>query len=303
MIKNIAYAVFFAGLLPSVAFGSVAYTPSRPCNVVNNCFGPACQSAQYGYVPEIVNNDTDYAENRDFQQDYVEPEEYYAEVRDFQQDNGQKDEGPSEPWFSFGDDWYIGANVMMNMWSWKNKYDSNYAGVDIAFESDIYSFERVLGGSLAVGNIFDGGWRAELEIGMTSEFKDDSEYATYTMAVPYLVANVYHDFDVGLYIGAGLGVARPETKLDLMLPTELAKFAEQSWSPKASIMFGYMWSFNDRFGVDFKYRLSGFKGNKMFGTFLWNQDTSNPVLEAYDLHIDNDFVVENTFSAGVRYKF
>ena len=298
--------MFFAGLLPSVAFGSVAYTPSRPCNVVNNCFGPACQSAQYGYVPEIVNNDTDYAENRDFQQDYVEPEEYYAEVRDFQQDNVKKDEGPSEPWFSFGDDWYIGANVMMNMWSWKNKYDSNYAGVDIAFESDIYSFERVLGGSLAVGNIFDGGWRAELEVGMTSEFKDESEFATYTMAVPYLVANVYHDFDVGLYIGAGLGVARPETKMDLDLReagAELSKFAEQSWTPKASIMFGYMWSFNDRFGVDFKYRLSGFKGNKMFGTFLWNQDTSNPVLEAYDLHIDNDFVVENTFSAGVRYKF
>jgi opacity protein-like surface antigen len=301
LIKNIAYAVFFAGLMSSVAFGSVEYTPSRPCNVVNNCFGPACQSAQYGYMPEIVNNDTDCAENRDFQQDYVEPEEYYAEVRDFQQDNGQKDEGPSEPWFSFGDDWYIGANVMMNMWSWKNEYDSNYSGVDIAFESDIYSFERVLGGSLAVGNIFDGGWRAELEVGMTSEFKDESDYATYTMAAPYLVVNVYHDFDVGLYIGAGAGVARPETKLDLRLPTELAKFAEQSWSPKASIMFGYMWSFNDRFGVDFKYRLSGFKGNKMAGTFLWDQNTS--VLEEYDLHIDSDFVVENTFSAGVRYKF
>lgn len=296
--------MFFAGLVPSLAFGSVAYTPSRPCNVVNNCFGPACQSAQYGYVPEIVNNDTDYVENRDFQQDYqdyVEPEEYYAEVRDFQQDNVKKDEESSEPWFSFGDDWYIGANVMMNMWSWKNEYDSNYSGVDIAFDADVYSFERVLGGSLAVGNIFDGGWRAELEVGMTSEFKDESEFATYTMAAPYLVANVYHDFDVGLYIGAGAGVVRPETKLDLRLPTELAKFAEQSWSPKASVMFGYILKFNYNFGLDFKYRYSMFKGNKMSGAFLWDQE--HGFIEKYGLDINSELVEEHTFSAGVRYKF
>ncbi len=285
LVKNIAYAVFFAGLLPSVAFGSVAYTPSRPCDCINNDCGQTYQDVLWGYQQNASDN-------------YVDD----TEIRDFRQGQSQNEDAfDLNDWFNFDIDGYLSANLTMNMLSWKNSYKSNYAGVDLAFEADKYSFERVMGGSLAVGAIFDGDLRADLEIGLSSEFKDENEFATYTLSVPYAMANFYRDLKSGLYFGVGVGVARPETNLELRLPTGIARSSKESWTPKVGVLLGYALKINDSISLDARYRLSGYKGTKMSGVFLWDQE--HGFIEEYDLFVNSDYIIENTVSVGLRYRF
>ena len=43
---------------------------------------------------------------------------------------------------------------------------------------------------------------------------DSADGLTFKMSTPYLMANVYYDFDSGFYLGGGLGLAFTKAKLD-----------------------------------------------------------------------------------------
>ena len=300
LMKGLKSLVVFAALLPVAAFGSMVYVPSRPCN--NTAWVPAYQNLPCGCQQNGWSYNCDGAEAQDVQTyDFEQnvPQQQVAQQYDVNQEPKPKAE--DKAFAVVG--WYLAANVMMNMWSWENEYKSNYDGVNLAFEDDKYSFKRVLSGSVALGTMFDKELRGDIEFGLSKQFKDENEFATYTMSAPYIMANFYRDFESGLYFGAGVGVARPEAKLELRLPAGVSRSAKKAWTPRVSAMLGYALGFGDNMYLDLKYRLTGFKGTKMSGTFLWDQDETDEYIEVYSLNVEAGLVVENTLSVGLRYRF
>ena len=275
-LRSVGYVFFCAGLVPVVAFGSIAYVPSRPCCYVMNGCTPVYPKLPYGYNNNCCNCNSQDVEN-------------YC---------GEQEEQPKEPLDST---FYIAANVMMNMWSWKNEYESDYGGVLEKFNSDKYSFESVWGGSLALGARFSSGWRSDVELGVMSDFSDSDDFVKFTLSIPYVMANVYYDFDSGFYVGAGLGIARPTISLEgEFFNWEGAENSEIS--PKVGVAFGYAAAVSDNTFIDFRYRLSGIKGTHVTNsTFLWDQYINE--YEEYSLKITNGFIMENSISVGIRFNF
>lgn len=252
--KKIAYAMFFAGFLPVTAFGTMAYTPSRPCSCVSG--NTSCQTSTY--VP-------------------------------------MKQKKSSE-----SGNWYVGANFMMNMWSWENDYKSDYDGSDLIFSKDTYSFESVTGFSVAVGRRFESGMRGDIELGKSSTFTDADDVAQFSMSMMYLMGNLYYDFGSGFYLGAGVGVAKPTVKVEGSLFGGSGG-EDSSVSPKVGAALGYAKQVADNVFIDIRYRLSGLKGTDLSKPFLWDQYTEE--FEPYMLQIESGLILENSVSVGLRYSF
>ena len=214
--------------------------------------------------------------------------------------------GPQKQDYEFAqeevdNDWYWSVFLADNMWSWENKYNSDYGGVNLSFASDKYSFESVIGGAVAVGTTFGSDVRADLELGLMSNFSDSDENFKISMSLPYLMVNLYHDFEEGFYIGAGLGMARATAELSGDIFEN--KGARKSLlSPKFGGMIGYTTSIADGTYIDFRYRLSGVKGTAVSNSrFLWDEYSGE--YEEFYLQVTGGWILENAIMAGLRFNF
>lgn len=299
--KKVAFYMFFAGFMPVGALASMVYTPSKSCGTGAECGGDCYPYArQADYRPAILQYREWYPgtageyTNKGETIEKIEPVMVNARSVSMAKRRTQNLSKTSK-------DWYIGVNAMMNLWSWENEYSSDKPGVWLMADSDEYSFESVFGGSFVVGTYFDSGLRGDIELGMNSEFSDADDFATYKLSIPYLMANVYYDFDSGMYLGGGLGVARPEVTLTG------ASFVgdgaeENSISPKVGFALGYATEIADNVFVDFRYRLSLMKGVDIARVFEW-EETAGSGVEQYVLQVENDLILENALSVGIRFSF
>lgn len=283
-IKNIVFLAFFASFMPVVAFGTVAYIPSRPCGC-NTGWVPAYPSAGCGYQQYGL----DYAVGgRNFQR--------INNVQQQQDDEEARSRGQTASML------YVSGRVFLNMMSWEDEYATNYIGSRIEFNKDTYSLEKLYGGSVALGMRFDSGWRGELEVGMNSKFTDKEEYATYTMSVPFAMLNVYYDFDSGFYLGAGLGAAKPKTTMELRLPYGTTDMEKSVISPRLGGALGFLLEINENAAIDLGGRASAFKGTNMPGEYLWDEYEDGNLTQ-YNLRVEAGWITEYSISVGLRYQF
>ena len=271
--KNLVFSMIFAGFVPVCANASMVYTPSRSCATVMGCDG--------GCYP--------YARQAD-----VRPAALWNNNC---QQNIQQVAQNSAP-----ADWYVAAHAAMNFWSWENEYNSNYNGTALLFNKDEYSFESVFGGALAIGTRFASGVRGDIELGMSAEFSDSDDLAEYKLSIPYLMANAYWDFDSGLYLGGGLGVARPKITLSGAL-FDGGGADETFISPKVGLALGYATEIADNTFIDFRYRMSLMKGANISRSFQWEQVEESGDFGQYVLQVENDLILENALSVGIRFGF
>lgn len=274
--KSLVFSMIFAGFVPVCANASMVYTPSRPCGAVMGCDGGCYPYARPAESRSATLWNNDVAQNARLEQ------------------NRTQNSAPA--------DWYIAANAVMNFWSWENEYNSNYNGTALLFNKDEYSFESVFGGALAVGTRFASGVRGDIELGMSAEFSDSDDLAEYKLSIPYLMANAYWDFDSGLYLGGGLGVARPKITLDGAL-FDGGGADETFISPKVGLALGYATEIADNTFIDFRYRISLMKGADISRSFRWEQVENSGNFGQYVLQVENDLILENALSVGIRFGF
>lgn len=188
--------------------------------------------------------------------------------------------------------WYVGARAELSFLNWKNKYSSDDPNVDVNYDDDKYSFESVFGGSISVGKTFNYFWRGELEGGYIGYFDDKDDGAEFSLSIPYLMANGYYDFVNGFYVGAGVGIALPITKLDAYF-YDGGDRSKTGFSPMVGLMLGYAHKLDDNLVVDFRYRLAGLNGTKQ----------SRRLDNGYDFENKIGLILDNSISIGIRYEF
>lgn len=192
--------------------------------------------------------------------------------------------------------WYVTGRAELSFMNWKNKYSSDWPLANAEFDSDKYSFEPVFGGSLSAGRKFGYFWRAELEAGFIGQFSDKDAGFEFNLSAPYVMANGYYDFTNGLYVGGGLGIAVPITRVDsdIFLSGERTK---TSVSPMAGVMLGWTTQLDDSLVLDIRYRLAGFNGTKHTRHFE-TEDNSQ-----YYFENKIGLILDNSISIGLRYEF
>ena len=188
--------------------------------------------------------------------------------------------------------WYVGGRVGLNLMSWENKYSVNVDDVDVNFDSDKYSFESVLGGEFFAGRKIDYFWRVEVEAGLLGRFEDKDDGFEFQMTVPYVVANAYYDFANGFYLGAGLGVAVPKTKLD-GAEFDAGDSSKYSVSLMGALMAGYSHKLDSNLVLDLRYRLAGLSGG----------EHERMLDSGYKFKNKIGFILDNSLSLGLRYEF
>lgn len=190
---------------------------------------------------------------------------------------------------------YVGGRLGVGFLNIKNKYSSNYSDVNASFDNDSYSFEPVLDGSIYGGYRIKYFWRAELEAGYLGQFSDKDNGFEYAFSAPYLLANGYYDFTNGLYVGAGVGMAFPMTKLDGAI-FESGDREKTSVSPMAGIMLGWSHQLDYNMVLDVRYRLAGLAGHTQQRSFMYNGIM-------YSFENKNSMILDNSISFGLRYEF
>lgn len=191
--------------------------------------------------------------------------------------------------------WYMGGRLALNMLNWTNEYSTNDANPVSGNDSDKYSFETLFGGSVFAGTDFqlsDEWFRAEVEAGLMGQFTDKDQGIEFKMTVPYVIANGYYDFVNGLYAGAGLGLALPKTELDWAALVG-GERSERAVSPMLALMLGWSYDLDARITLDLRYRLSGF----------WGPEHTRSFADGVEFTTDVGFVLENSLSMGLRYRF
>ncbi len=201
--------------------------------------------------------------------------------------------------------WYVGGRVGLHLVSWKNKYKgapSNYA-FDNSENHDDYTFEPVFGGNIFAGYRFTPNWRGDVEFGYMTQFSDSDNGFTFKLQTPYITANAYYDFESGVYLGAGVGVAFPRATMDWEY-FEKDSASETKLSFTGALMAGYSYNLSKSVALDFRYRLSGFIGPKWTRNLVSDpkvQDVNGVVLESLETKVG--FVIDNSLSLGLRYEF
>lgn len=191
--------------------------------------------------------------------------------------------------------WYATVRAELSFLNWTNKYSSDDPVVDEMMNKDEYSFEPVFGGSLAFGHRINYFWRAEVEAGFIGYFKDSGDGASFEMSIPYAMLNGYYDFNNGLYLGAGVGLALPMTTIDIYLPTfDMAGNSDHTgFGVMGGLMAGWSHKLDDNIVLDLRYRLAGITGTKH------KLDMSN----GYYVQSKANFILDNSISVGLRYEF
>ena len=190
--------------------------------------------------------------------------------------------------------WYIGGRLDLNVMNWENDYSTN--APDAGLLKDDSFTEALFGGNVFVGHTFDYFWRAEIEAGMISEFEDEEEGTTFKLTVPYVMANGYYDFANGFYVGAGLGVAMPKTRLQGAGFTG-GDSSERNVSPMVGLMGGWSYHLDYNLLLDLRYRLAMFWGPE--------QERAFEHLDGNTYEISNDvgMILDNSISVSLRYEF
>lgn len=283
LFRKIAFVLYLACFVPITAFGTMIYVPSNPC---------ACDNRP---CDDVVILSRDFRKSGVVQRAEQVEKPKPAEVR---RANTFKNQD-NEPEY----DVYLAGNLAMNIWNWKNDYNSDYTGTDLLFSQDEYSGENVFGGNVALGFYFSKNWRADVELGITKEFEDYDEAATYTLSMPYLMGNAYYDFNSGFYLGGGLGIVRSKISIDGLLFQNSTSGAEYTDNLlKVGVTAGYAFRVGDNMHIDLRYRLSGIQGPEVSRTFWWDQYNDGNYRE-FILKITSGLVLENAFSVGLRVSF
>lgn len=189
--------------------------------------------------------------------------------------------------------WYGSLRAELALLNWKNKYSTDAVPLDSSADHDDFSFEPVFNANMAFGKRINYFWRAEVEAGYLFEFTDKDDGVEYSFSTPYLIANGYYDFTNGLYVGAGLGVALPITKLDAPGFTDTGNRTEVGVSPMGALMFGYTHKLDDNMVLDLRYRFAGF----------WGTEQERELADVYYFKNKMGFVMDNSLSIGIRYEF
>lgn len=188
--------------------------------------------------------------------------------------------------------WYGAVRAELSFLNWKNKYSSDNPE-DPSEDSDTYSFEPLFSADLAFGKRINYYWRAEVEAGYITRFTDEAGGYKFTMAVPYITANGYYDFDNGLYLGAGAGIALPTTTWDAVTFTNPDDRKETTVSPMLGLMAGYSYKLDDNLVLDLRYRIAGFYGSTHELEYKTNYYFKSKI----------GLVLDNSISLGIRYEF
>lgn len=203
---------------------------------------------------------------------------------------------------TYAGNWYIGGRVGLHLMSWKNKYHATPASAiaDADSDHDNYSFEPVFGGSIFAGYRFTPNWRADVEFGYMTQFSDTDNDFTFKLSTPYLTANAYYDFEGGIYLGAGVGLAFPRGTMDWKW-FNAGDASDTKLSFTGALMAGYSYYMTESLALDFRYRLAGFVGPK------WTRTTLATIPDTYNglssLETKVGFVIDNSLSLGLRYEF
>ena len=185
--------------------------------------------------------------------------------------------------------WYGALRADLNFLSWKNEYSSDI----VMAKSDDFSFEPLLGVDFAFGKRINYFWRAEVEAGYIAEFSDKDNGTEFSLKLPYVMANGYYDFTNGLYVGAGLGMSFPTTKLDDVTFTDEGNRSKTGVSPMFGLMGGYTYRLDDDFLVDLRYRFAG----------TWGTTQEREILGTNHIKNKIGFIMDNSISVGIRYEF
>lgn len=192
---------------------------------------------------------------------------------------------------------YVGAHLGLHLLNWRNTYHALpvEAIYDIGSDHDDYRFKPVIGGDLVLGYRFNQSWRTDIEFGFTSNYKDSDNGITFELSAPYVTGNIYYDFSNGLYLGLGAGAAFPTVSMEWENFT-----ANNSSKTGASFigaaMLGYGYHLSDSLILDLRYRISGFKG-----TSITRGVSHFGILQSVETSVG--FVLDNSFSVGIRYEF
>ena len=194
--------------------------------------------------------------------------------------------------------WYLGGRLGLSFLNFTASNDVTADGVSVDVIGDYdFSFETVFGGSVFAGTDFQLGnewFRGDFEFGLIGQVDNTDAGTEIKLTVPYLMANGYYDFNNGLYVGAGLGLALPKAELggydlDGGEPKKIGV------SPMLAMMFGWSYDLDARLTLDLRYRLAGFWGPEIERTMDGG---------AYvEVNTDFGFVLENSLSMGLRYRF
>lgn len=185
--------------------------------------------------------------------------------------------------------WYLDVHADLSFLSWKNKYTY---GSDSG--SDKFNFKPVFGANLAVGCKFDKSWRSDLELGYIGHYSEqETEYISgyltektdFNLSAFYSTVNGYYDFESGIYMGLGAGVAAVRASLN---HSALRKVSKTNASPYGAVVLGWTHPVNDKLNFDMRYRFAAFSGSKF-----------------YDLDVQTKIglIIDNSLSVGLRYSF
>ena len=195
--------------------------------------------------------------------------------------------------------WYVGGRANLSMLSWENEYTTTFSPTTEEYNHDKYSFEPIFGGSFAFGYAFDTSWRLEVEAGLLGRFEDNDEGVNFTLTVPYALANAYNDFENGMYVGVGLGLAVPKTELDGEhngLVFEGGHRTKRQGSLMGAAMSGYAYDFDQHLTLDIRYRLAAFNGTK-------HETVLDDGTDTYEFRNKIGLILDNSVSMGLRYRF
>lgn len=205
--------------------------------------------------------------------------------------------------YNKGGSGYVGMNLDINLLNWTNKYKALPVAYNDAFDHDDYRFKPLIGGHFVAGYRFSPGWRADAEFGFTSEFEDSDNGITFKMSVPYVTANIYHDFVNGLYLGIGGGAAFPTISMEWERFTA-NNSSKTGASPMGAAMLGYAYYLSESLIFDVRYRFAGFTGTKI------KRGVTGHTIEVNGAEINLDsvetkvgFIMDNSISIGLKYEF
>lgn len=203
--------------------------------------------------------------------------------------------------YNKGGSGYVGMNLDINLLNWRNEYKAypDDAVYNEVFDHDDYRFKPLIGGHFVAGYRFNPGWRADVEGGFTSEFEDSDNGLSFKFSVPYVTANIYHDFTNGLYLGVGGGAAFPTIKMEWENFTA-NNSSKTGTSLMGAAMLGYAYYLSESLILDVRYRFAGFKGPKLKRGTVWEIPDHAP-LESLETSVG--FVMDNSISIGLKYEF
>lgn len=201
--------------------------------------------------------------------------------------------------------WYVGGRVGLHLLSWKNKYSGTPTNFlfDKSADHDDYSFEPVFGGNIFAGYRFTPNWRGDIEFGYLTQFTDSDNGFSFKLSTPYLTANAYYDFEGGIYVGLGAGMAFPRATMDNEFFAPEYE-SETKLSVTGAAMLGYSYNVSESVALDFRYRLAGFYGPKWVRHMVSPNDfhdANNVELQSLETKVG--LVIDNSFSFGLRYEF